>query len=31
MLRIGQNDVFGKALIDVYLLGVSNHKGFVHS
>jgi hypothetical protein len=25
------NDVFGKALIDVYLLGVSNPKGYVHS
>jgi hypothetical protein len=25
------NDVFQKALIDVYLLGVSNPKGYVHS
>jgi hypothetical protein len=25
------NDVFGKALIDAYLLGVSNPKGYVHS
>jgi hypothetical protein len=25
------NDVFGKAIIDVYLLGVSNPKGCVHS
>jgi hypothetical protein len=27
----GRNEVFGKALIDVYLLGVSNPKGRVHS
>jgi hypothetical protein len=26
-----QNDMFGKALIDVYLLGVCNPKGCVHS
>jgi hypothetical protein len=26
-----QNDMFRKALIDVYLLGVSNPKGWVHS
>jgi hypothetical protein len=26
-----RNDVFGKALIDAYLLGVSNPKGYVHS
>jgi hypothetical protein len=26
-----RNKVFGKALIDVYLLGVSNPKGRVHS
>ncbi len=26
-----QNDVFSKALIDVYILGVSNPKGYVHS
>ncbi len=26
-----QNDMFGKVLIDVYLLGVSNLKGCVHS
>ncbi len=26
-----QNDMFRKALIDVYLLGVSNPKGCVHS
>jgi len=25
------NDMFGKALIDVYLLGVFNLKGYVHS
>jgi hypothetical protein len=25
------NDMFGKALIDAYLLGVSNPKGYVHS
>jgi len=25
------NDVFGKAIIDVYLLGFSNPKGCVHS
>jgi len=25
-----QNDMFGKALIDIYLLGVSNPKGCVH-
>jgi hypothetical protein len=25
------NDMFGKAIIDVYLLGVSNLKGYVHS
>jgi hypothetical protein len=25
------NKVFGKALIDAYLLGVSNPKGYVHS
>jgi hypothetical protein len=25
------NDAFGKAFIDVYLLGVSNPKGHVHS
>jgi hypothetical protein len=24
------NDVFGKAFIDVYLLGISNPKGYVH-
>jgi len=26
-----RNDMFKKALIDVYLLGVSNLKGYVHS
>jgi hypothetical protein len=25
------NNVFGKALMDVYLLGVFNPKGYVHS
>ncbi len=31
MVSNGPNDVFGKALIDAYLLGVSNLKGYVHS
>jgi hypothetical protein len=26
-----QNDAFSKALIDVYILGVFNPKGYVHS
>jgi hypothetical protein len=25
------NDMFGKAFIDAYLLGISNPKGYVHS
>ncbi len=31
MVSNDPNDVFGKALIDTYLLGVSNPKGYVHS
>ncbi len=30
-MSIDPNDVFQKALIDAYLLGVSNPKGYVHS
>ncbi len=30
-VSIDANDMFGKALIDVYLLGLSNIKGYVHS